>query len=366
MAHKALVVLIIALMLCFEDYNAEAQESEFNSNLSVEYSFGGILRHSSELPSVSSNWINGLTIAFNRIPLSKKKWSQCFCFPEVGAGVAYFDFGDPQLLGYSINPFISLAPYINPNGKFHIIPRGAAGISYVSRVYDKSSNPENLFFSSHISGFLQLHLSFRYDVSKHLQISSGLSYNHISNGGLKQPNKGMNFITANVGVNYFLSSQVFPKYEVTKNIDSLDRWKFRLMAFYTLKVAQQENGFEQKNTSIFGVMATAGFFIPRFSIIEGGIELIADGYLKEQLYRQGIEKDNKRLAIIMGHTARFGRLSFSTLLGGYVYSPYKAMDPVYQRYQITYDISKNVFAGVGLKAHRHVAELMLVNIGVRF
>jgi hypothetical protein len=246
------------------------------------------------------------------------------------------------------------------------IPRFGGGLSYVSQVYDEIENPNNTFFSSHISGFLQLNLSLRFDLAKNFQISSSFSYNHISNGGLKQPNKGMNFITAEFGLNYFIKKPIFPDYKLASNTtNEIDRWRYRINTSYTLKVAQKENDFERKNTSVIGLMTTAGYFIPRFSIIEGGFEFISDGYIKEQLNRQTENKDYKRFAVIVGHTAKFGRLGFSTLLGVYVYSPVGAMDPVYQRYQLTYDFSKRVYAGVGLKAHRQVAELMLINVGVR-
>jgi hypothetical protein len=348
----------------FEDIYAQSEN--VITNINSEYNYGGILCHSNELPSISSNQIHGFTLNYDRIPISKEKWEQCYCFPQITYGLAYYNFGDPQILGYSLNSFMAVAPYLNPRGKLHFVPRFAGGLSYVSQVYDEVNNPDNNFFSSHISGFLQLDLSLRYNISNHFLIKSGMSYNHISNGGLKQPNKGMNFITANLGLSYVFSDKNFPDYQVdAKNFDLSKRWYYTFSGSYTLKVAQKENGFKRKNTSVTGILATAGYFVPRFSVLQGGVEFISDGYLKEQLNRQLIIKDHNRFALIVGHTARFGKLSLATLLGVYVYSPYEAMDPVYQRYLLTYDIWGNLFAGVGLKAHRHVAELMMVNIGVR-
>ena len=345
---------------------AIGQQNNVYNSFGIDYNYGGILKHSSELPSIGSNRINGFTINYSRIPTAKSKWDQCFCFPEISYGLAYYNFGDPEMLGYSLNPFMSVAPYLNPHGRLHFLPRFAAGLSYVSEVYDVAKNPENNFFSSHISGFLQASFSLKYGISDHFQLSSSFSYNHISNGGLKQPNKGMNFLTADVGLKYSISKMAFPSYtSADKRVEDKKRWRYRINTSYTLKVAQKQDLFDRKNTSVIGFMTTAGYFIPRFSIVEAGFEFIADGYLKEQLYRMGTSKDYKRFSLIAGHTAKFGRLGFSTLLGVYLYSPYKAVDPVYQRYQLTYDISSKLYFGVGLKAHRHVAELMLVSLGVR-
>lgn len=355
---------VVIFWLSFEQVYAQSEDQ--NVNINAEYNYGGILRHSNELPSIGSNQIQGFTLNYDRIPISKDKWEQCYCFPQITYGLAYYNFDDPQMLGYSLNPFLAVAPYLNPLGKLHFVPRFAAGLSYVSKVYDEQSNPDNNFFSSHVSGFLQLDLSLRYNISNHFLIKSGVSYNHISNGGLKQPNKGMNFITANLGLSFVFADKEFPDYQFdAANFDLSKRWYYTFFGSYTLKVAQKDNEFDRKNTSVTGILATVGYFMPRFSLFQGGIEYIRDGFLKEQLFRQKIKKDHNRFAFIVGHTARFGKLSFATLLGIYVYCPYKAMEAVYQRYLLTYDIGNNLSAGVGLKAHRHVAELMMVNIGLR-
>ncbi|WP_462280303.1 acyloxyacyl hydrolase [Salinivirga cyanobacteriivorans] len=331
----------------------------------VEYSYGGILRHSDELPAIGQKRINGLTLTIGKLHTSKNKWLQCFCYPYIGAGIAVYDHGDPDVLGQSINPFLFAAPYSNSDGKLHFIPRGGAGFSYVTKTYEEKNNPQNIFFSTKLSFFLQLHLSLRYDITPKLQWQSSLSYNHISNGGLKQPNKGMNFITVNSGFNYYIHEPDIPGYSTDPNFfKDKKRWQYGATCFYSMKVANKTNNFERENCPIYGCNLTLGYFIPKFSYLNLGIEYIADTYIRNLLNRNQIDKDFQRLAIITGHTANFGKLSFVTDLGWYIYSPYKAMDPVYQHYRLTYNFGKKWFLGVGLKAHRHVAELMMINTGI--
>lgn len=331
----------------------------------IEYSYGGILRHSDELPGIGKKRINGLTLTLARLHTSESKWKQCFCYPLIGGGIAAYDFGDKKVLGQSINPFLFVAPYTNPTGRLHFVPRGAAGFSYVTKKYDAQHNPENIFFSTRISFFLQLHLTLRYDISKNLQWHSSVSYNHISNGGLKQPNKGMNFITANAGVNYFIHEPQIPDYEINmEQFEDKKRWKYNVTCFYSLKVAEKKAEYDRENCPIYGCNFTIGYFIPRFSNLNFGVEYIADTYIRNQLNRQKIDQDYQRLAILTGHTARFGKLSFVTDLGWYIYSPYKAMDPLYQHYRLTYHLGNYFYVGFGLKAHRHVADLMMINTGI--
>ncbi|MFO7864270.1 MAG: acyloxyacyl hydrolase [Salinivirgaceae bacterium] len=332
----------------------------------ASYSYGGILRHSNELPEIRENRVRGFTVTAARFHTSKQKWEQCYCYPLIGAGVAAYDFGDPQVLGNSINPFLFVAPKIFPNGRLYFVPRGGAGMSYVSKVYDANSNPENTFFSSHLSFFLQMDISVRYQITKQLSGEGSVSYNHISNGGIKQPNKGMNFITANVGLNYYLTAPQIPRYTVDRTSEKNEKWRGLATSFFSLKVAKPEEGYNRKNGAIFGANIKLGYSVPRFSLFTAGVEYVADMYLQEQLMRAGEDVDFQRIALLLGHAATFGRLSFITDLGIYVYSPAKAPDPVYQHYALTYRFGRYLFAGVGLKAHRHVAELMLINSGVYF
>ncbi len=355
-------LLVKCLLILLSHYGLAQNDS--HTYYGAEYSYGGILRHSDELPTIGQKRINGITLTMGQLHISKNKWEQCFCFPLIGGGLAAFDLGDKDVLGQSINPFLFVAPYTNPKGKLHIIPRGGAGLSYVTRKYDAQNNTENIFFSTHISFFLQLHLSLRYDITNKIQWQGSVSYNHISNGGIKQPNKGMNFVTANTGLNYFINKPLTPDYEVSKtHFEDKKRWQYSFTSFYSIKVASKTAEFNRKNCPIYGSNLEVHYFLPRFSYINAGIEYTADTYLRNQLMRQNKEKDFQRVALLIGHTARFGNLSFITDLGFYIYSPAKPMDPVYQHYRLTYHVKKYFFLGIGLKAHRHVADLMMINAG---
>ena len=118
-----------------------------------------------------------------------------------------------------------------------------------------------------------------------------------------------------------------------------------------------------------GFQANYGFIIPHSTLIEPishtnpyGFETIFDGYIRETIERAGTELDYKRLSVTAGEDFQFGKLLFSQHLGVYVYSPYKARNYVYQKYEFAYKISSCMEAGVFLKAHLQVAELMGLNL----
>jgi hypothetical protein len=67
--------------------------------------------------------------------------------------------------------------------------------------------------------------------------------------------------------------------------------------------------------------------------------------------------DYKRLAVTAGQDFTLGRVVFTQYLGFYIYSPYKAKNPVYQKYEISASVAPSLYAGFYLKAHTSDAEL---------
>ena len=61
----------------------------------------------------------------------------------------------------------------------------------------------------------------------------------------------------------------------------------------------------------------------------------------------------------------YNKLSIETQLGYYVYKPFDYETDIYQRVGVKYYIYKNIFTGVGLKAHGGRAEAGEFSIGIR-
>jgi hypothetical protein len=205
----------------------------------------------------------------------------------------------------------------------------------------------------------------KYKVNPKINLSLGGSYNHISNGGYKQPNLGMNFPTAHLGMEYmFRPTTLKAPPKVTLPIDK--KPYFEINALYSMKVHQETDSFPEKTCHILGLSARVNRNISRYNALSIGMEWIASGYNKESISRQNLEVDYNRVAITAGHNLLVSKFAFVIQFGFYVYDPYEAMDDVYEKYDLQYHFSKHVYAGVFLKAHRHVAELMGVCAGVLF
>lgn len=326
--------------------------------------YGFIIPHSKDIINVSNSNPRGFEISAQWLLNAEKYTRNSGVIAKRGIVAQFINFDNPQVLGYCINVVPYIEPMIRPWKRLSGSVQMGLGLAYLSKVYDAETNPTNLFFSVPVSFPVMVNAYLYYKTSPHWEISLGFNYNHISNGGMKLPNKGMNFPTWNAGVNYYIEPV-----KITRPLKNND-WKLQprnyayLLAIGTLKTATATDAFpESKLCWQLGGTAMAGRRIGRLSGLAAGTEWIWDGYAQEILQREGIEKSAWKGGFLGGYELLVNRVRFSIHIGAYVYHPSGDPDPVYQRYGIFYRFGKHLMVGSTLKAHRHVADVFDMRVG---
>lgn len=323
---------------------------------------GFIIPHSESISSISYSkpWVIETNISWHFT--DQNAWNYCFCYPRIGLSLLYINFGNPEILGHAVclAPFVE--PFFHTHKRFNTSFRFAAGYAYLDNVYDSLKNPQNLFYSTHSSFILSLYLTVNYRLGLQWILRLSGCYNHISNGGNELPNKGINFPTAAVGLDYMLKPLHFPIRQKSDKEKPIKKSSFKIGILGTFK-----KPFQDENTQylLYGCHINWSYLLGRLSAVTTGMEFVNDGSLKETLHRNNQSPpDHKRTAMLIGHELQIGRFRFSQQLGIYFYSPVKAKDPVYQRYGLDFLVYKRIYIGTNLKAHRHVADFMDLRIGI--
>lgn len=323
--------------------------------------YGFIIPHASAIgPLVRGTNPWGAAAEVSRLRYTQSAWDACNCYSKNGVSLTYFNFNSSQVLGSSV----SLAVFAEPQmryGAFNIGLRAGLGLSYLTRVYHPESNPDNIFFSRPLSGliFLQWNNSIWLNDSWAIRLSA--AYHHISNGGSRQPNLGMNFPTLSVGVDYSMGRvnlRARPKKVMnTKSI------QYYGSLFFTTRSVSSEEGTRKP---VLGI--TAGFYKPIARMHGVGIatELVNDWSIKERSRQSADVFDHRIVSGLLSHHFLFGKFDFSQALGVYLYKQYPSRHTVFQRYALQYRLSKNIQVGFSLKAHLQVAEQMDVRISYLF
>jgi hypothetical protein len=339
-----------------------AGRSPFSLGLRSHYGF--IIPHSSTIREVSGSRPWGLELDAALLLTGDKAWGYCFCYPRMGLTLSYFNYANPEVLGNSYSLLYYVEPFLSYRRRVNFSFRAGAGVSYLDTPYHPVTNPTNLFYSSPLSFLLQVNVALNYRLTPHLNLRMAGYYSHISNGGMREPNKGINFPTTSIGLDYtFRLPQLGERFRNRQSSASGRKNYFEAAASFTAKPA---NAGEPRRYPIIGLMATYNRVVSRRSVLHSGLGWAADWTLKEKAERINQRTDFNRVSLLLGHDLLIGRFEFSQDLGVYLYSPYHAMDPVYQRYTLKFRLSDRLFTAVSLKAHRQTADYLDARIGLRF
>ncbi len=321
--------------------------------------YGFIIPHSAAIEAVSHTNPYGFDLSINKLHTSYNRWQVFNAYWFSGIQAGYFNYQYPEVLGSIFDITVYAEPVLTHGKNYFFSVRGGAGVSYHTEFYDREENPLNQFFSTPFNFPLFIDLRFKYRIAGKTYFTVSGCYNHISNGGFKQPNKGMNFPTLALGLEHFSRGIPVLDHNYTSRIEALKPGlilSFQL--FSALKILEETEEFPEEPALVLGFNARFARQVRTWYQLNFGTEISSDGYIKKLTEREGADTDHKRVALTAGQDFLLGNVVFAQHLGFYIYSPYKARNPVYQKYELGYRLTPALTAGVYLKAHLHVAEMM--------
>lgn len=349
----------VALFLLIQSVALVIADTIPNKFTGFQMHYGFIIPHSESIRDVSHTRPYGFELSRSNFHTSYNDWLVFNGYWISGLEASYFNFQNPSVIGSVIAISAFAEPVLSYGNKYFLTVRFGGGLSYHNRIYDKDENPLNLFFSSRISFPLYVSARIKYSIGENTFITFSGTYNHISNGGYKQPNKGINFPTLALGLEHFqktppvLDNRYSSYPEIRKAETSVT-----MQVLTTVRMINEENEFPQKACFVYGLHTRISKPFGSIYSLNAGAEIIWDRYIRETLRRSFIDLDYTRFALTCGQNFRLGKVNFTQYFGFYLYSPNKARNSVYQKYELAYDISGKISLGVYLKAHAQVAESM--------
>lgn len=330
--------------------------------LESRLSHGFIIIHSQDVAAVKNSYPWGFEFDLGWISTSESAWHRCNCHTRLGASLGVWDFDSPQILGQAYAAQFFIEPAFGAQNDLSFSFRAGFGLSYQTRPYDEEENPDNQSYSTSFAFPLQVATALRWRFLDKWQAHAMARYNHISNGGFRQPNKGINWPTASIGVAYF---PVAPHLQTYKRTD----WRTDERSIKAFAVSAF-GGYQELNNGIFlgvgGLETKYRKRVARISALSLGAEWMYHGKYPYDARRDGETTHGHMAGIAAGHEFLLGDFLFHQQFGFYLFKPPNELRDVYQRYGITYLISDQWGVGVALKAHAHVADFMDIRISYLF
>jgi hypothetical protein len=245
--------------------------------------------------------------------------------------------------------------------------RGASGLAFLDKVYDSATNPDNIFVSSNLSFMLGVGAVVSYKLTDQWVAKAGVQFNHISNGGRRDPNDGLNFYGYNVGLQYSL--RPFKAYSLAPQSNEKFKeknWSLVAHVFGNQRTIWATASLPEERRLVLGVNLGVIKRIGRLNGVGVGGEFYYDGI--NAIYQQRL---NREFSVSIGsvslqHYLFFGKLLFGQQLGLYLNSVTGYPDSVFQRYILEYEFKKNWYAGFTLKAHADKSDYFGFSTGYFF
>ena len=310
-----MVKLIFQFGLClffifsFGNENTYAQELNNPVSYAIKPQYGYIIPHSSRVEDISNTYPYGFEIEYARILLKEKNFQQCNCYSKAGVSFLFVNYANPEIVGNSYSIIGFAEPFLIKQQRFLLSTRMGIGASFLDHIYDKVDNPDNKFFSSHVAVIVHLDLNMYFKLSQNLYLMSYAKYNHISNGGLKEPNYGMNFPTFGIGLNYISENNL--SFPVKEKGEFNSKYFKKIHIFGTVKRISKHDQYSEKAAVIIGISGIIGKTISKVNGFSVGVEYLNDGANKEKIMRDSLSLDHQQVSGLISHHLLFGKFDFS-------------------------------------------------------
>jgi hypothetical protein len=326
--------------------------------------YGAIFRYRLGLQAVNFTHPVGVEIYANRHTLGKRQWEQKFGLPKIGFALSYYNYGVPDELGEAV----SLTSYLDKSiltwGRSSLNFNFGTGIVYSTRHYTPVSNEGNMAIGSKFTFALRGNLRYEFPLGERTYMNVNFAFRHFSNGGLNQPNNGMNFPLVGLGVRYQPREAKPAKFtdSTTTVADRNIHLNMRL-GLGVKQVLRIDNNHRVYHISVYAskrLSHTNSFLV--------GLDARFDNALREEYINQALAVPEGRIdprmaGVSVGHELHLSKLSFIFQLGRYFHQPHNLFPNYYQRYGLKYNITRSISANAVLLAHTRTANVIEWGLG---
>ena len=338
--------------LLWAGYNSDSSTVAKVIGLKIHQGF--ILIHSKSIRHIKNSYPTGLEFDFAWHKTSQKAWESCHCYPKTGIATSIWNYDNPEVLGFGITSMFYIEPVFGAKNLVSFSLRAAFGLSYQSKPHDPDLNPQNLSYSTYVAFPLQLGGSAHFRLKPNWYLDVTAVYNHFSNGGIKEPNAGINWPSVAIGFSYYLKMPEFID-RIKNNWRDTQKPETRFDITFLM-------AFKEPISKLYmfspGLELKVSHQISRINALTAGTELLADNFASYEMEKAGIDENHTKWSLAVGHEFLLGKFLFSQQIGVYLLKQFIPNDDVYHRWGLVYRINKKISFGISLKVHRHIADFL--------
>lgn len=355
----------LSLILLAHNVNVIAQDSALGKwMVNARINYGFVMAHRPTVVQLQKKHVVGFEAELFRTSTGEKDFEQAYNRPLLGVGFQYWNLGNDRELGNSYGIFPQILFPINHSPHLLISGRLSCGIGYIEKTFDRLGNHKNVAISTNINCLISFGLYARAFVRKRTQIVTGLEFTHMSNGGFKVPNLGVNIPSVNIGLSHFLGEKkaFYPERSLPRPRSTI----VNLLIAGGIKEIVPPGGKKHGALSFTGTISKS---LSLKSSIGTGMDVLYDHSIETRLKGDSVNVRNftyaMRSGIHVSYELKVQKLSILFENGFYLYNRYAGDGSIYTRLCLRYHFADRYFAVLNLKTHFAKADYWEYGIGMR-
>ncbi len=337
-----------------------------SGRVQLDSHYGYVLPEYSNLQYLINKPATGFSAAYIKPTSGKSYWERLYAYPSFGIAAFYSGLGNDSINGRELAVYPFMRIRIAGNEKFNLYHQFGLGFSYISRKFELENNYLNITTGSH----LNLHFGMRFGteirILPKIALTTGLSFDHFSNGNSMEPNLGLNTFAAFAGLAYSFGKpdpKIIPELPVLvkKNRPEL-----------SLRI-----GGKRARALVAEYFRTASL---SFEYIRNAFHMVNFGFGADVFYDASTQAEMEAASagpykplydfqsgIHISQSIIYNRFSFTLQEGVYVGLKYRVKNrPIYTRGMLRYRLTDNLAFSFAMKSHLHVLDFPEIGFGYRW
>ena len=285
-------------------------------------------------------------------------------FPAMGFNAEFRNFGYDKVLGYgvSVGHFFNV-PIYQSNHLFIDFQYGS-GLGYLTKKYNKDTNPTNIAIGSHFNAKVNFKLLATYYFET-FYFGAGLEMNHFSNGAITRPNLGLN--SANLLVNFGYSFVKRQAFQAIKNKKEINNQRSIMLEGLATLVQIGANPYDPKRYPVIALRTTLKQTISWNWDAELSLDLVHnEANLNVYQDTTFTRKDVLQIGLYAGAAYRFYKSEITMGIGYYLRDNINVLGKLYNKVGYRYFFNTNWFGIFNVKANLGRADYFEFGVGVKF
>lgn len=310
--------------------------------------------------------VNGFELSYEKQADGSLYWHRLYRNPIAGVSLFHSGLGNPDIFGTQTALFFHTgSSFYKPSGSFAIPWQLGIGLCYVSKKHDADNNIFNVAVGSHINIYFRAYLGWELAVFKKLKISQGLTFNHLSNANMSEPNIGLNWLMLTHSISFLPQGKAIISRTDIPDPDHSIHHQF--LANIGVKHTRSFESYKYATASL----SYTAIWIPGHIVALGlGADLFYDSSVKDEMrtnrqpfkqryyWHSGIHAEQKMV---------YNKMSFGIQEGVYLGFAEKVNNHTfYNRAFIQRKLNRNLSVMISVKTHLHILDHVEFGLGWNF